>query len=244
MSEQTQPKVAMVVMAHPDDAEFGCAGTVALWARDGWDVYYVVCTDAASGGPDDADDVSIGARKKITETRKAEQREALAILGGKEIAFLDYHDGQLMPTLELRRDLVRLYRTHRPTRLICQSPERAWKPTMYIARYHPDHLAAAQAAIAAMYPASQNPWDFPELLAEGLQPHKIKELYIMGAPEINHAIDISATLDTKLEALRAHHSQVGDRWSELEMRLRETARNLGEVHGFPAAELFHFTENP
>ena len=76
---------------------------------------------------------------------------------------------------------------------------------MYIARYHPDHLAAAQAAIAAMYPASQNPWDFPELLAEGLQPHKIKELYIMGAPEINHAIDISPTLDTKLEALRAHH---------------------------------------
>jgi LmbE family N-acetylglucosaminyl deacetylase len=244
MSDQEQQRVAMVIMAHPDDAEFGCAGTVAGWVNEGWQVFYVICTDAASGGADEATDVSVAARRQITETRKAEQRAAAAVLGLKDVIFLDYMDGVLQPTLDLRRDLVRLYRTYRPTRLICQSPERSWKPVMAIGRYHPDHLAAGQAAIAAMYPASQNPWDFPELLAEGLAPHKIRELYIMGAPEVNHAVDVSATFETKLAALRAHHSQLGARWAELEPRLREWAGRSGEPYGFEAAELFHRTENP
>jgi LmbE family N-acetylglucosaminyl deacetylase len=248
MSEQqtsnATPGVAMVVMAHPDDAEFGCAGTVAGWVNEGWEVYYVLCTDAASGGPDEAVDVSPEARRTITETRKAEQRAAGKVLGPKDVFFLDLPDGTLEPTLDLRRELVRFYRTYRPTRLICQSPERAWKPVMAIGRHHPDHLAAGAAAIAAMYPASQNPWDFPELLAEGLQPHKIKELYVMGAPEVNHAVDISATFETKLAALRAHESQVGARWSELETRMREWAKRGGEPYGFDAAEVFHRSENP
>jgi LmbE family N-acetylglucosaminyl deacetylase len=244
MSDQQVPGVAMVVMAHPDDAEFGCAGTVAGWVNEGWQVYYVICTDAAGGGADEATDVAAEARRVITETRKAEQRKAGHELGLTDVIFLDYADGVLQPSIELRRDLVRLYRTYRPTRLVCQSPERSWKPFMAIGRHHPDHLAAGQAAIAAMYPASQNPWDFPELLAEGLAPHKIRELYIMAAPEINHAVDISATFETKLAALRAHHSQVGARWAELEPRLREWSRLADESYGFGAAELFHRTENP
>jgi LmbE family N-acetylglucosaminyl deacetylase len=243
MSEQTERRVAMVVMAHPDDAEFGCAGTIASWVREGWDVYYVVCTDASGGGPDDATDVGSAARHVITETRKAEQRAAGAVLGLKDILFLDYPDGLLEPTIALRRELVRLYRTYKPTRLVCQSPERAWKPQYAIGRHHPDHLAAGSAAISALYPASQNGWDFPELLAEGLKPHKIRELFVMGAPEVNHAVDISATLDVKLAALRAHDSQVGARFDEMVPRLREWAAKNGETYGFAAAEVFHRTEN-
>jgi LmbE family N-acetylglucosaminyl deacetylase len=114
---------------------------------------------------------------------------------------------------------------------------------MAIGRYHPDHLAAGVATLAAIYPACQNPWDFPELLDEGLPPHKVREVYIMGAPEQNYASDISATFDLKLAALAAHTSQVGSRMAELEPRLRQWASELGAQHGFQYAEVFHKTEN-
>jgi LmbE family N-acetylglucosaminyl deacetylase len=241
MSDQEQ-RVAMVVMAHPDDAEFGCAGSVAQWVRDGWDVHYVICTDASGGGADEATDCGSEARQLITSTRKAEQRAAADILGVKEVIFLDQPDGLLQPTIELRKELVRLYRTYRPTRVVCQSPERAWEPQLFIGRYHPDHLAAGQAALAALYPASQNPWDFPELLAEGLMPHKIREIFVMGAPYLNHVIDITDTMDIKLAALRAHVSQVGMN-AELEERLRKMAAERGAPHGYTYAESFHRTEN-
>ena len=135
MSDQEQQRVAMVIMAHPDDAEFGCAGTVAGWAREGWDVYYVVITDASAGGPDEATDVGPDARSAITAARKAEQRAAATVLGLRDVIFLDKPDGLLEPTIELRRDLVRLMRRYRPTRVVCQSPERSWRPTMAIGRY-------------------------------------------------------------------------------------------------------------
>jgi LmbE family N-acetylglucosaminyl deacetylase len=244
MSDQQQQGVALVVVAHPDDAEFGCAGTIAAWAREGWEAYLVVCTDAAGGGSDEATDVGPQARRRITETRRAEQRAASAILGLREVIFLDYVDGLLMPSLELRRDLVRLLRRYRPARVICQSPDRVWRPLMSLGRHHPDHLAAGQAALAALYPAAQNPWDFPELLGEGLLPHKVREIYIMGAPEPNHAVDITATLDLKLVALRAHESQVGARFADLEQRLRTWAADNGAQYGMACAEVFHRTENP
>jgi LmbE family N-acetylglucosaminyl deacetylase len=243
MTDQEQPRVAMVVMAHPDDAEFGCGGTVAGWAREGWDVYYVICTDASGGGPDEATDVGAAAREQIVATRKAEQREAARILGLRDVIFLDHPDGTLTPTIDLRRELVRLMRRYRPTRVVCQSPERGWRPVMSLGRHHPDHLAAGQATIAAIYPACQNPWDFPELLDAGLPPHKVRELYIMGAPEVNHAVDVSATFDLKLAALAAHVSQVGARMAELEPRLRQWASELGQQYGFQYAEIFHRTEN-
>jgi LmbE family N-acetylglucosaminyl deacetylase len=242
MSDQDQ-RVAMVIVAHPDDAEFGCAGTMAAWAREGWDVYLVICTDAAAGGPDEATDVTPPARQLITAARKAEQYAAAEALGLRGVIFLDYPDGLLEPTIELRRELVRLLRRYRPTRVICQSPERSWRPVMAIGRYHPDHLAAGQAALAAIYPGSQNSWDFPELLDEGLMPHKVREVFIMGAPELNHAVDITATIDVKLAALRAHDSQVGARFADLEPRLRERFAELGAPYGLPFAEVFHRTEN-
>lgn len=238
-----QQKVALVIVAHPDDAEFGCAGTVAAWVREGWEVTYVICTDASGGGSDEATDVSLVEREKITETRKTEQRAAGDVLGVKHVLFLNYRDGTVEPTLELRRDIVRLLRTYRPSRVICPSPDRAWSPSMAIRRYHPDHLAVGQAAIAAIYPASQNPWDFPELLVDGLKPHKVREIYVMGAPVQNHAVDISTTLDTKIEALRAHVSQLADHFDQVEQRVRAWSAEAGARHGFAAAEEFHLILN-
>jgi LmbE family N-acetylglucosaminyl deacetylase len=235
---------ALVVMAHPDDAEFGCAGTIAAWVRDGWHVTYVVCTDAAAGGPDEAIDVSPAARGVITAMRKDEQRAACAVLGVADVIFLDEPDGVLQPTLALRRTLVRIYRQVRPQRLVCQSPIPTFEPVYAIGRHHPDHLAAGTAAIAAMYPASQNPWDFPELLDEGFMPHKIRELYLMGAPNPNHAVDIAATLEQKLAALAAHTSQVGARMHELRPRMTQWAATAGQPFGLDAAEVFHRAENP
>lgn len=242
MSEQTQNKVAMVIVAHPDDAEFGCGGTIAAWAKEGWEVYYVVCTDGAGGGPDDATDVGPEARCAGTRTRKAEQRAAGGILGIKDVIFLDYPDGRLQPTLELRRDIARELRRYRPARVICQSPEHTWTPALMIRRYHPDHLAAGQAALEAIYPTSQNPWDFPELLQEGLLPHKISEIYVMGAPVLNHVVDTSATFELKLAALRAHASQVGGS-RELEQRIRKMDAERAVRYGMAFAEEFHRAEN-
>lgn len=236
-------KVAMVVVAHPDDAEFGSAGTLAKWAQDGWDVYQVIVTDAASGGPDEATDVSPAARRKVTETRKREQRDAAQVLGVKDVIFLDYPDGETQPTLELRRDIVRLLRSYRPSRVICPSPDRTWTPSYAIGRYHPDHLAVGQAAIAAVYPASQNPWDFPDLMAEGLLPHKVSEVYVVGAPVQNYVSDITDTLDLKIEALRAHRSQLAGHFEQVEQWIREGAAKNGGEHGIGAAELFHLSKN-
>ena len=244
MSEQNElPKIALVIVAHPDDAEFGCGGTMAKWAKEGWEIHIVITTDASGGGADDAGDVGKDARAAITAIRKAEQRAAAAVLGVRELVFLDQPDGLITPSIELRRELVRLMRRIRPTRLLCQSPDRTWKPAYSIGRHHPDHLATGAATIAAMYPASQNAWDFPELLAEGLAPHKIRELYIMGAPEINYAEDISAVFDLKIEALRAHHSQLGARFPDVEKRIRQWGSDNGKPYNFEYAEVFNRTEN-
>lgn len=242
MAQQEENKVAMVIMAHPDDAEFGCAGTVAAWVKQGWDVYYVLCTDGGGGGSDDATDLSEEARKRTIETRKQEQLAVGRILGLKDTFFLGYPDGQLQPTMEVRRDLVRLLRQYRPSRVICQSPDRAWNPYS-IGRHHPDHLAAGRAAIEAIYPASQNPWDFPELMAEGYRPHKVSEVYFTGAPVINHVEDISETIDIKMEALKAHISQVSDHFSDIEQWIRTRCAEIGKERGYAYAEEFHKATN-
>jgi len=241
--EREQRKVAMVIVAHPDDAEFGAAGTFATWVREGWDVYYVICTDAAGGGPDDATNVGPAARHKISETRKSEQRAAGAVLGLKDVFFLDHPDGLLQPSIELRRELVRLLRGYRPSRVICQSPDRTWTPAFYIGRYHSDHLAAGEAALAAIYPMSQNPWDFPELLEEGLPPHKISEIYIMGAPVVNYFVDISDSINLKIEALLSHTSQLIGKADEIAQLVRTRSAEIGTKYGVAFAEEFNRAEN-
>jgi len=244
MTSTTKP-VAMSIMAHPDDAEFSSTGTLMTWINEGFDAYICVITDASAGGPDEATDLSPAERQKTVDTRKVEQLEAAKRLGLKGVIHLDYPDGRLYPTLQLRRDIVRVLRTYKPTRVICQSPERYWGMPLGIARYHPDHIAAGTATLAALYPASQNPWDFPELMTqEGLLPHKVNEIYIVGTPQPNIAIDISAVFERKLHALHAHASQVGAENPELDVRMRQWAIELGEKYGLPMAEVFHRTENP
>jgi LmbE family N-acetylglucosaminyl deacetylase len=241
--ETGQRNVALVVVAHPDDAEFMAAGTVMTWIAEGWDVHYAICTDASGGGPDDAADVSPQARRAVSEVRKREQRAACDVLGVKEIAFLDYPDGQLEPSLALRRDIVRVLRRYRPARVICLSPDRNWTPGYEVSGYHPDHLAAGAATIAAIYPAAQNPWDFPELLEEGLEPHKVREIYFIGAPTANFAVDISAVIDRKFAALRAHASQLADHFDETEASFRAWSAEMSKQYGMAYAEEFHRAEN-
>lgn len=234
----------MTIMAHPDDAEFSSTGTLLTWINEGYDAYICVITDASAGGSDDATDLSPAARQVTIDTRKAEQLESARRLGLKGVIHLDYPDGRLYPTLQLRKDLVRVLRTYKPSRVICQSPERFWGTPLGIARYHPDHIAAGAATLAALYPASQNPWDFPELMTEeGLLPHKVKEIFIVGTPQPNVAIDISAVFAQKLHALHAHASQVGAENPELDQRLHDWAVEIGERFNMPMAEIFHRTEN-
>jgi LmbE family N-acetylglucosaminyl deacetylase len=239
---ETVAKVAMVITAHPDDAEFGAGGTLAAWAREGWEIYYVICSDGSGGGSDDAREVSLAARQEISRIRQHEQHAACEATGGKDVFFLGYPDGQLEPNLNLRRDIVRMLRKYRPTRVVCQSPERTWTPAMRLARHHPDHLAAGEATLAAVYPASQNPWDFPELLQEGLEPHRVKEVYVAGSPNDNFVVDITETIDVKLKALAAHASQLSN-FEETEKWVRSWSAATGQPHGLAHAEAFHRVEN-
>lgn len=232
------PKRALVVVAHPDDAEFSCGATVAKWTQEGWEVHYVIVTDASGGGADNATDVGPEARKKISDTRKAEQRRAADALGVAGVEFLDYRDGTIEFTLELRRDIVRMIRKHKPGVLICPSPDFRWDP-FYIGRHHPDHLAVGRSTVAAAYPASRNAWDFPELLEEGYPPYRVKELWVVGAPNANHYVDVTATVENKIEALRAHDSQLGAHFDDVAKSVRSGLHMVGARYGVGAAEEFY-----
>lgn len=233
----------MAIVAHPDDAEFGCAGTVAKWVADGWDIRYTVVTDGSAGGGDLATDVGPEARSRLIATRKAEQDAAGKIVGLSGIDYLGYTDGQVVPSIELRRELVRLIRRHRPSRVLCLAPEMTWDPFM-IGLYHPDHIAVAQAALASVYPASQNPWDFPELLTdEGLKPHKVSEVWFIAAPRPNEWVDVTSTIDKKIDALRAHDSQLGENFDRVEQMVRGWMADIGGKHGYEYAEEFHVAYN-
>ena len=160
------------------------------------------------------------------------------MLGLAGVEFLDYPDGRIEPTLELRREIVRVIRRLQPTIVVSPSPDRRWDP-YFIGRHHPDHLAVGVAVTAAVYPAARNAWDFPELLEEGLEPHRVKELWVVGAPVNNHHVDVSDTVDLKIEALRAHHSQLGGHFDELETAIRRGLSIIGSRHGVGAAEEFY-----
>lgn len=228
----------LFVTAHPDDVEFGAAGTVATWVKAGLDVSYCVVTDGDAGGWDRA--VS---RPDMARLRREEQRAAAAEVGVSTVIFLGYPDGRLTASIELRRDLTRAVRQVRPDRLVCQSPERLWDR---IGASHPDHLAAGEAAICVAYPDARNPFAHPELLQEGLEPHAVKELWLMASPHSNRAVDITATFDRKVAALRHHRSQVGHE-ADLEARLRgwtsANARAAGLDEGC-LAELFQVVAMP
>jgi LmbE family N-acetylglucosaminyl deacetylase len=224
----------LVVVAHPDDAEFGCGGSVARWVDEGSEVFYCLFTSGNRG----SDDAAM-TPERLAVIRAEEQRAAAASLGVKEVVFLGYPDGELEDTREARRDAVRAIRRFRPDRLVTQSPF----PNLNPYSGHRDHRHAGRLALDAVYPYARDRLHFPELLAEGHAPHKVRQVYLMGHGEPDVIVDITPTMDRKLAALRCHRSQVKD-FVGVEGRVRERAADLGKPHGHTYAEAFRVIDLP
>ena len=219
----------LVIVAHPDDVDFGAAGTIATWTDAGLDVSYCIATNGDAGGSDRS--VS---RADMAVLRQAEQTAAAKQVGVHDLHFLGYPDGQVEPTLALRRDLARVIRLLRPDRVLCQSPERNY---LRMGISHPDHRAVGTAALDAVYPDSRNPFAFPELLAEeNLEPWTVREVWISGSPAPTHYVDVTDVFPRKIAALRAHQSQIADA-DALEERLRGMLTTMAERGGLPAGRL-------
>jgi LmbE family N-acetylglucosaminyl deacetylase len=219
----------LVVMAHPDDADYGSAGTIAGWVDAGIEVTLLLCTRGEQGGFDETP------RDQMPAIREAEQRAASAALGVRDVRFLDGHrDGWLEPGWQLQRDIVRVLRTVRPQRVLTQSPER-WYDRLQAS--HPDHLAAGEATVRAVYPASENRFAFPELLEEGLEPWHVDEVWLMAHPQTTHAVDITDTFARKVKALQQHTSQTAHLGDELETMLCGWAAGLAATAGLSEGRL-------
>lgn len=219
---------ALVLFAHPDDAEYMCGGTVALWAREGTEIHYICITDGSAGNNQPG-----AVREEITKVRKAEQRAAAEVLGVKTVTFLDVPDGMLQVTLDTRRAVSREVRRIRPDVLVAPDPSRLWSRTRsYI--NHADHRAAGELALCAVMPDAPSRPQFPELLDEGFEPFEIPNLWL-GAEEPDIYVDITKTIDVKLESLAQHRSQQGEASAPW---VRERGRQLGEAGGVEYAEGF------
>ena len=216
----------LVVMAHPDDAEFGCGGTIARWAAAGKEINYVLCTSGDKG----SSDLDL-APYKLARMRRDEQLNAAHALGARDVVFLGYEDGTLRNTLELRRDIVRQIRRFKPDAVICQDPTMRFGGNRYL--NHPDHRAAGDACLDAVYPSARDPHVFPELLVEDLLPHKVREVFVSTTQNPDVWIDITECFERKLDGLRQHTSQVGHRLEQLEQRLRERSAAVAKQHGLP-----------
>jgi LmbE family N-acetylglucosaminyl deacetylase len=221
---------ALVITAHPDDVDFGAAGTVASWTAAGIKVSYCVCTSGEASGDGSRD------RAEVAKIRRAEQRAAAECVGVQEVAFLDHPDGAVVASIELRRDISRVIRTVRPDRVLTWSPEINWE---HVPTTHPDHRAVGEATFAAVYPDARNPNAHPELLAaEGLRPWTVRELWLTDspAPLRNHAVDVTDVFDARVAALRAHASQVSG-IADLEGFLRGILAAKAHRHGLAEGRL-------
>lgn len=222
----------LVVCAHPDDVDFGASGTVSTLVASGAEVQYCIVTDGEAGGSDRSQ-----SRTEMAKVRQEEQRAAAATVGVHEVTFLGYPDGRLAASFELRRDITRVIRQCRPDLVISQSPDRNWS---IIYASHPDHLAAGEATVNAVYPDSRNPFAHPELLDEGLEPHTVRALWLMAFSGANVAVDITEAFETKVAALRRHESQGTDD-PAIRERMLQWATGSGATAGLAAgrlAELF------
>ena len=207
-------KTIMGIFAHPDDPEFFCGGSFARWSAEGKRVIFVLATSGDKG----SNDLSTTS-EKLVAVREAEEQAAAARLGVKEVIFLRYPDGELQPTLDLRRHLARLIRLKKPDAVVTNDPTARWYGTHYI--NHPDHRAIGDAALDAVFPAARDHLTFPELFqVEGLAPHRVTTVYLCGTHDPNARIDVTAHLETKIAALREHKSQIVD-MEEMERRQRE-----------------------
>ncbi len=233
-TEQPQPapldvdesyKTVMVVVAHPDDAEFSSAGTIARFTEAGFDVIIVQVTSGDKGTS--RRDISPA---DLATLREGEESEAASRLGVKTVEFLRCGDGELVPDLTLREKIVRQIRKYRPDIVISHDPFRPYA-------LHPDHRAVGTAAVDSVYPTARDPLYFPEHLEAGLEPHKVAELWLYGSESPDKFIDISTTLHRKVHALKAHESQVGTA-ETLEERMRNRARDVGQAGGLEMAEAY------
>lgn len=224
----TQAQV-MITIPHPDDAESRMAGTVARWTREGKDIIYVVCTNGDKG----TNDPNMKP-EELAVIREKEQLAAAKLLGVKEVIFLGHPDQGLEDTPEFRKELVRLIRIYRPDTVVTVDLYRGYLN-------HRDHRVTAQVTLDAVFPYASSAYSYPDLLEQGLQPHKVKEIWFCGTEGPNYYIDITDTIDIKLGALRCHKSQVGDRL-ELGERMRQRARTSAEGQDYQLAEAFHREE--
>ena len=222
----------LVIMAHPDDVDFGAAGTMAVLTDAGAEVTYCLVTDGDAGGSDRS-----MSRSDMAALRRAEQTRAAKAVGVEHLVFLGHPDGRVVADLTLREDLSRVIREVRPNVVVCQSAQRNLDR---IYASHPDHLAAGEAAISAVYPDSRNPFAFPALLEAGLEPWTVDEVWVTGTQEANAHIEITPQLERKIEALLCHESQHADP-VRTENLVREWARTLAAQFELPegtAAEAF------
>lgn len=224
-----EPARVLLVAAHPDDTEFSSGGTVGEWVRQGREVYYLVCTRGDKGSSDP--DMLPGRLMKI---REAEQKAAASVLGVTQVEFLDFRDGELAPTLDLRGAIVYAIRRVRPDVVLTHDPTSYYSEEFI---NHPDHRAVGQAALDAIYPTARDRLQFPEHIAEGLAPHKVKEIFLWGSQCPNHWVDISQSFDQKIQALVKHESQISDP-KGIRERMSERAKALGQPHGIDLAEAY------
>lgn len=227
--EHLEIERAMVIYAHPDDAEFGMAGTAAAWAREGVEVVYCMVTNGAAGSND-----AEMTRERLGEIRRAEQLEAARILGVKDVVFLGFEDGYLEPTLAVRKAVAREVRRFRPDVIVSQDPTVRTVAGIYV--NHPDHIAVGEVVMRSINPDASTRLMFPELWEEeGLEPHKPDALFLASFTEGDVYVDITGVIDVKVEALMAHTSQVDDWAAEF---VRERGRGLGGLAGCEYAEAY------
>ena len=234
MADEYVVERVLVVVAHPDDVDFGAAGTIATFTDEGLHVSYCIVTDGDAGGFDP--DVP---RHHIAGIRQAEQRAAAKEVGVEDVVFLGYPDGRLEVSLDLRRDISRVIRQVRPQRVLSTSPERFWDR---IGASHPDHMVVGESTLRAVYPDARNPFAFPELLDdEGLEAWTVPEVWLNASPRADHAVDVTDVLDRKLAALRCHVTQTSHS-PDLEQFVTDWMRRTGRQFGLPdgrLAESFH-----
>ena len=215
----------LCVFAHPDDADFGAAGTIARWVSEGLEVSYVLVTRGDTGGFDETP------REQMPLLREAEQRAAAAAVGVKQVEFLDgYTDGIVTPSIELRRELTGVIRRYRPDRILTSSPLRRWD--RFAGPSHPDHLAVGEAVTCAVYPDARNPFAYPELG----EAWTVREIWYLGGPNPDHAVDITDFFDRKMAALGAHTTQVSH-MTDLEKWMRERLGASAVDLGLPEGRL-------
>ena len=232
MEKELIPRSAMSIHAHPDDQDFTVAGTLAKWARAGCEIVSVIVTsgDAGSNDPSKSADY----KPQLAKLREAEQKAANGVLGIGQTVFLGYPDGEVVPSIGLRRDLTRLIRKHRPEVVVTGDPSARFYGNEYV--NHPDHRAVSEAAIYAVFPSAGSRMIFADLLEEGLAPHEVRRLYIHGNDQPDTWVDITSTMEVKIDALKKHISQ-GDT-HDSEQMLRDWAQEEGKPKDIPYAEAF------